>query len=308
VGVEINLPHIRLAADINAVQFYWNCNVFQSDFKGGPVRVAIQGERGSYSEEAVIQYFSEKYELISKEYLEDVFNAVKCGEADYGVIPVENSSTGSIRKSLDLLLTEDVRVIGEVKVKVSHALLGVKGAKLSDIERVYSHPEAISQCESFLRRNKWVVIPSPDTAGAARFVAEANDRRLAAVASERAASIYGLEVIARDIQDIPVNITRFFVISLSDEVSEDADTTAAFFATRHVPGALWRALGAFAKRGINLLWLESRPIKGEPWNYSFYVEFEGSISDDSVREAIRELGELSLWVKVLGSYKRMALE
>ncbi|MEM1521216.1 MAG: prephenate dehydratase [Candidatus Korarchaeum sp.] len=273
------------------------------------MRVSIQGERGSYSEEAVLQYFGMcAYELITKNYLEEVFDSVESGEADYGVVPVENSSTGSIRKSLDLLLARDVRVIGESKVKVSHALLGVRGAKLSDIERVYSHPEAISQCEGFLRRYNWTVIPSLDTAGAARFIADTKDRRSAAVASERAASIYGLEVIARNIQDVPVNITRFFVISLSEQVSQDADTTAAFFATKHTPGSLWRALGAFAKRGINLLWLESRPIKGEPWNYSFYVEFEGSLMKEATKEAIQELRELTIWVKVLGSYKRMSLE
>ncbi|MCS7102358.1 MAG: prephenate dehydratase [Candidatus Korarchaeum sp.] len=273
------------------------------------MKVAIQGERGSYSEEAALKYFRMcTYELITKNYLEEVFDSVQSGEADYGVIPIENSSTGSIRKSLDLLLAKDVKVVGESKVRVSHALLGVKGAKLSDIERVYSHPEAISQCEDFLRRCKWTMIPSLDTAGAARFIAENKDKRSAAVASERAASIYGLEVITRNIQDVPVNITRFFVISLSEQLSHDADATAAFFATRHTPGSLWRALGTFAKRGINLLWLESRPIKGEPWNYSFYVEFEGSLLDNFIREAIQELKELTVWVKLLGSYKRMPLE
>lgn len=246
--------------------------------------------------------------MIAKNYLEEVFDSVQSGEADYGVIPIENSSTGSIRKSLDLLLAREVRVIGESKVRVSHTLLGMKGVKLSDIERVYSHPEAISQCEGFLRGHNWVVIPSLDTAGAARFIAETNDRRSAAIASERAASIYGLEVIARNIQDMPVNITRFFVISLNEQLSRDSDTTAAFFATKHKPGSLWRALGAFAKRGINLLWLESRPIKGEPWNYSFYVEFEGSLRDEVIKEAIQELRELTIWVKVLGSYKRMSLD
>ena len=283
--------------------------VFQLGSAIGTVRIAIQGERGSYSEEAALQYFKAcDYELVMKNYLEEVFDSLLSGEADYGVIPIENSSTGSIRKSLDLLLSRDVKVVGEAKVKVSHALLAVKGVKLSDIERVYSHPEAISQCENFLRSRNWDVIPSLDTAGAARFIAETNDRRSAAIAGERAASIYGLEVIAREIQDIPLNITRFFVISSSERIDHDANTTAAFFATEHKPGSLWRALGAFAKRGINLLWLESRPIRGEPWNYSFYVEFEGSLLDSVVTEAVRELKELTIWVKILGSYKRMNLE
>jgi len=271
------------------------------------MRVAIQGERGSYSEEAARIYFkSLDFELLTKDHLDEVFDSVQSGEADYGVIPVENSTTGSIRKSLDLLLERDVRVIGEVKVKVSHALMSVKG-RIEDVKVVYSHPEAIAQCEKFLKGRNWIVVPSLDTAGAARIVADANDASLAAIASERAASIYGLKILARDIQDIPLNITRFFVISLRDQISEDADTTAAFFATSHKPGSLWRALGAFARRNINLLWLESRPIKGEPWNYSFYVEFEGSINEYAVREAIRELEELTIWIKILGSYRRMIL-
>ena len=271
------------------------------------MRVAIQGERGSYSEEAAHLYFkSQEFELLNKNYLDEVFDSIQSGEADYGVIPIENSTTGSIRKSLDLLLERDVRVIGEVKLKVSHALMSLKGS-LEDIRIVYSHPEAIAQCERFLREKGWVIVPSLDTAGAARIVANSNDTSLAAIASERAASIYGLKIVARDIQDNPLNITRFFVISPRDQISEDADTTAAFFATSHKPGSLWRALGAFARRNINLLWLESRPIKGEPWNYSFYVEFEGSINDYAVREAIRELEGLTIWIKILGSYRRMIL-
>lgn len=266
--------------------------------------VAIQGERGSYSDEAALKFFC-GYNPLSKRFLEEVFDSVTSGEADYGVIPVENSTTGSIRKSLDLLLESDVKVVGEVKVRVRHTLLGVKGARLEDIEVVYSHPEAISQCEGFLKSRDWAVIPSFDTAGAAKEVALVGDRRRAAIAGERVAEIYDLEILARDIQDLPHNITRFFVISREADWPKEADMTAAFFATRNVPGALWRALGVFAKRNINLLWLESRPIRKEPWNYSFFVEFEGSLWEDYVREAIKELEDQAIWVKVLGSYKRM---
>jgi len=268
--------------------------------------VAIQGERGSYSDEAALKFFGE-YDPLPKRFLEEVFDSVTSSEADYGVIPVENSTTGSIRKSLDLLLESDVKVVGEVKVRVRHALLGVKGAGLEDIEVVYSHPEAISQCEGFLKSRDWAVVPSFDTAGAAKEVALVGDRRRAAIAGERVAEIYGLEILARDIQDLPHNTTRFFVISREADWPKEADTTAAFFATRHVPGALWRALGVFAKRNINLLWLESRPIRKEPWNYSFFVEFEGSLWEDYVREAIKELEDQAIWVKVLGSYKRMSI-
>ncbi len=272
------------------------------------MRVAIQGERGSYSDEAARRFFQEGgYEPLSMRFLEEVFDSVESGEAEYGVIPVENSSTGSIRKSLDLLLERDVRVIGEVKVRVRHALLGVKGAKLDDIELVYSHPEAISQCEGFLKSRGWRVIPSFDTAGAAREVAEQGDRKRAAIASERVAELYDLEILAKDIQDLPHNTTRFFVITDEDEWPKDADTTSAFFATRHVPGALWRALGVFARRNINLLWLESRPIRREPWNYSFFVEFEGSLWEGYVNDALDELESESIWVKVLGTYKRTSV-
>ncbi len=269
------------------------------------MKIAIQGEKGSYSDEAARRFFQEReYIPLSKRFLEEVFDSVETGEADYGVVPVENSSTGSIRKSLDLLLERDVKVVGEVKVRVRHALLGVRGARLEDIEVVYSHPEAISQCEGFLKSRGWKVIPSFDTAGAAREVAERGDKRRAAIASERVAELYDLEVLARDIQDLPHNTTRFFVITSEGEWPRDADTTSAFFATRHVPGALWRALGVFARRNINLLWLESRPIRREPWNYSFFVEFEGSLWEGYVRDALEELENESIWVKVLGTYKR----
>ncbi len=270
------------------------------------MRVAIQGERGSYSDEAALIFFK-SYEPISKQSLEEVFDSVECAESDYGVVPVENSTTGSIRKSLDLLLKRDVSVVGEVKVRVRHALLGIRGSKIEDIKVVYSHPEAISQCEDFLKSREWEVIPSFDTAGAAREVAESGDMKKAAIAGERAASIYNLEVLARDIQDISHNTTRFFVIAKEGSWPKEADTTSAFFATRHVPGALWRALGVFAKRNINLLWLESRPIRKEPWNYSFFIEFEGSLWEDYVNEALKELEDHTIWVKVLGSYKRMSI-
>lgn len=270
------------------------------------MKVAIQGEKGSYSDQAASKFFN-KYELLSKRFSEEVFDSVEAGESDYGVIPVENSSTGSIRKSLDLLLVRDVRIVGEVKIRVRHALLGIKGATLEDIEVVYSHPEAISQCESFLKSREWTIIPSFDTAGAAREVAEQEDKRKAAIASEEASHLYGLEVLARDIQDLPHNATRFFVISKEGDWPKDADTTSVFFATRHVPGALWKALGFFARRNINLLWLESRPIRREPWNYSFFVEFEGSLWEDYINEALNDLKNEAIWVKVLGTYKRTSI-
>ncbi len=272
-------------------------------FAGRVMRVAIQGEKGSYSDEAASKFFGD-YEAIYSRFLEEVFDSVTSGEASYGVIPVENSTTGSIRKALDLLLENDVRVVGEVKIKIRHALLSVKGAKLEDIKVVYSHPEAISQCEGFLRSREWTVIPSFDTAGAAREVAKLGDRSKAAIAGEHVADIYNLDILARDIQDLPHNTTRFFVMGRQDSSMSEANTTSLFFATRHAPGALWRALGAFARRNINLLWLESRPIRKEPWNYSFFVEFEGSLLDENVKEALKELKDRTLWLKILGSYKR----
>ncbi len=267
------------------------------------VKVAIQGDKGSYSDEAAQLFFGD-YEPVFLRTFNDVFDLVESGEADMGVVPVENTTTGSIRKVLNLLLERDVYAIGEVKVKVDHALLAPKGATLDNIKYVYSHPEAISQCEGFLSSRDWQVIPRYDTAGSAREVAERADPSYAAIASERTAQLYGLSVLLREIQDVKPNITRFYVISRDAQWPRDADTTSAFFATRHVPGALWRALGAFAKRNINLLWLESRPIRGEPWNYSFFVEFEGSMHEDYVQEALKELEGQSVWVKLVGSYKR----
>ncbi len=268
------------------------------------MRVAIQGEKGSYSDEAARKFFGD-YEAIYNRFLEEVFDSVASKEADYGIIPVENSTTGSIRKALDLLLENDAKVIGEIEVRVRHALLSVKSANLEDIKVIYSHPEAISQCERFLRSRKWTVIPSFDTAGAAREVARLGDPRKAAIAGEQAAGIYKLNILARDIQDLYHNTTRFFVVSREGKwIDKEADTTSLFFATRHIPGALWRALGAFARRSINLLWLESRPIRKEPWNYSFFVEFEGSLSSENIKEALDELKDRTLWLKVLGSYKK----
>ncbi len=264
--------------------------------------VAFQGERGAYSEEAIHQFFGSEVQTLPREAFEGVLDAVDSGAAGYGMLPVENSTAGSINQAYDLLLDHDLRVWGEVILRVRHALLAPAGTTLADIEQVRSHPHALAQCRRYLSNHGWAARTAYDTAGSARDLAAAPAPGVASIASRLAGQIYGLEELDYGIEDSLYNYTRFFVLSHQDPPRAQRNKTSVVFAARHQPGALYECMGEFAKRRVNLTKLESRPRVNRPWQYIFYLDFDGHCQDPECEAALMGLLRRSSFVKLLGSY------
>ena len=268
------------------------------------LKVAFQGEIGAYSEIAVYEHFTSDIQTIPCKSFSDVFKSVEAGNVDYGVVPVENSIEGSVNQVYDLFLEYDLKVCGEIILKIEHCLLANRNADLNSIKVVYSHPQALAQCSNFLERLGCKIIPTYDTAGGAKIVKERGTNDVAAIASERAAEIYGMKVLARDISNTPDNYTRFLVISMEDLPPTGNDKTSIIFSLKHVPGSLYKALEEFALREINLTKIESRPTKRRPWEYNFYLDFEGHRNDPKCMEALKGLEKRATFIKILGSYPK----
>jgi chorismate mutase/prephenate dehydratase len=268
------------------------------------VEVAFQGEIGAYSEEAAFRYFGPDIQVKPFESLEDVFKAVEQDKTQFGIVPIENSLEGSIAKVYDLLLDSSLKVAGEIGLRVSHALIADPDATLDSIMKVYSHPQALGQCQAFLKHLKSELIPTYDTAGGVKLIKERKITDGAAIASTRAAEIYGMKVIASEIEDSPNNYTRFFILAKQDSPPTGKDKTSIVFSVKHKPGALFTFLEDLARRKINLTKIESRPTRQKPWEYNFYLDFEGHREDRTAREALEGLGDLAIYIKVLGSYPR----
>jgi len=267
------------------------------------MRIAYQGESGAYSEAAALLFAADADPLSCRRF-EDVFVAVAEGRAACGVLPMENSIGGSIHRNYDLLVEHELPIVGEVEVAVDHCLLVRPGARASDVKVVYSHPQALAQCERYLERLEGVeIVAVYDTAGGAKMVAEGGRTDAAAVASMRAADVFGLEIAARGIQDYAANITRFAIVGRTAAPPEDATKTSIVFALQSTPGALYKALSGFAVRDINLTKLESRPIRGRPWEYMFYVDVDAPRRSLVCGRALVHLGEFAQWVRTLGSYR-----
>jgi len=268
------------------------------------MRIAYQGEPGAYSEAAALA-FKPSASLLPCRTFEDVFRAVTEGAATHGVLPLENSIGGSIHRNFDLLVEHDLPIVGEVEVQVDHCLLAPPGVARRDIRRVFSHPQGLAQCEWFLRSLPDAeLVATYDTAGSAKLIRDEGLRDTAAVASARAAELFGLDVLVRGIQDFAANITRFVVVARSADRSAAGDRTTIVFALPNVPGALFKALSVFAVREIDLLKLESRPIRGKPWEYMFYADLDLGRHDARAARAIVHLAEFARWVRTLGSYPR----
>jgi prephenate dehydratase len=264
--------------------------------------VAFQGERGAYSEEAIYQFFGPEVETLPCPSLQGIFEAVESGAADYGALPVENSTAGSINRAYDLLLAHDLRVWGETIVRVRHALLAPPGVTLSDVQKVRSHPQALTQCKRYITDRGWEAESSYDTAGSARDLAAEPEDGVAAIASRLAGQLYELDELACGIEDSPHNYTRFFLLSLQDPPRAQRNKTSLVFASRHQPGALYECMGEFAKRNINLTKLESRPRVDRPWQAVFFLDFDGHCQDPACEAALMGLLRRSSFVKLLGSY------
>lgn len=265
-------------------------------------KVAYQGEPGAFSEGAVMRLFSDA-EPLPCATVRLAFSRVTSGEAEFGVVPMENSQAGSVNETYDLLLHSSlVRIVGEVLVQVDHALLGVPGARLEDVRRVYSHWQALAQCDDFLTALRVEMIPVHDTAGAARMVAEGARKEEAAVASVEAGVRVGLAVLAERIQTYPDNFTKFTVIGDHEAGLGQPEKTSLVFAVADRPGSLYSSLKPFADRGINLVKLESRPRRGSPFEYVFYVDITSPADEPDVRASLEEVREHTSMLKVLGSY------
>ena len=266
------------------------------------MKAAFQGERGAYSEMACYDFFGPEVDTLPLPSLEDVFQAVRDGTAEMGLVPVENSHAGTVAKTYDLLMVHDLFIVGETYQRIVHCLLANPGTRLEQIRRVYSHPQALEQCDAFLLSLAADGVMTRDTAGAARGVKERGSADEGAIAHEACAGLYGLEILKKSIETNQKNVTRFVIISQRPLKVTKAVKTSLIFATRHIPAALYKCLGGFATNGVNLTKIESRPHKGEKFGYLFYLDLEGHPEDKNVKEALRELDFFASFVKMLGSY------
>jgi prephenate dehydratase len=265
------------------------------------MKIAIQGEPGSFSDEAA-RTFVAGCRVVPCSVSAEVFDAVKSGKTDAAMIPIENSLAGSVAEHYDLLLSRDVFIVREFRLRIRHNLIAAPGIKLRDIKRVLSHPVALDQCRDFFRKHpKIVSVPFYDTAGSVKHVMSEQLRDSAAIASQQAAHEYGAKILQKSLEDDKNNFTRFFLIQRRRRVLDSANKTSVAFSLRNSPGALFKALSVFALRDLNLSKIESRPRRGSPWEYVFYVDFLSG-EDEPARLALRHLAEISEFVKVLGVY------
>lgn len=264
--------------------------------------VAFQGVSGAYSEDAIFQYFGPDTQTAPYQTLESVFEAVETGRADLGILPVENALTGSHPRAYELLMERDLRIRAEIILRIRHTLMAAPGRQLVDLKRVRSSLQSLNQCEKFIRRHNLTQIPAFDTAGSARDLAENPEPDLGVIASRLAAQIYKLDILEKEIEDAPFNYTRFFVLGSEDPPRAQRSKTSLIFSARHLPGSLYDCLGEFAERNINLTKIESRPRRNRPWQYLFYLDFEGHWQDPVAEAALLGLLRRAGFVKMLGSY------
>ncbi|MGH2735018.1 MAG: prephenate dehydratase [Actinomycetota bacterium] len=263
--------------------------------------VAYQGEAGAYSEEGVLATFPDSDHLPLAS-IRKVFESVEVGRADFGLVPIDNSQAGSINEAYDLFLKHGLHLVAETFVRVNHCLLALPGIAIDDLTEVMSHPQAIAQCEEFLTSLSVTVRAEYDTAGAAKRIVDEKLDRVGAIASRRAADVYGLEILAERIQTYPDNYTRFGAVSRDPKPLREPNKTSLVFGVGHVAGSLYRCIGAFAERHLNLTKLESRPRAGRPWEYVFYVDVEAPATDPAMVEALGEVSEHATFTRLLGTY------
>jgi len=266
--------------------------------------VAYLGPPATHTHLACLQHFGNSIQSLPQESIQDVFEAVEKRKASYGMVPIENSTEGVVNRTLDVLAESEVKICGEVLVRISHDLLSRNG-RLEDIEKIYSHPQALEQCRKRLRKAlpQVPLVETASTAKAAQLASE--DPKAAAIANTYAARIYGLTVIESRVEDYLNNYTRFLILSRENGKRTGWDKTSLLLSIPHTPGSLYQALRPFSEKGVNLTKIESRPVKGRPWEYVFFLDFEGHVTDARIIETMAQLKENVLFLKVLGSYPRI---
>ena len=267
------------------------------------MRVAFQGEPGAYSEQAVFEYFGE-VETVPCESFDAMFDSVASGKSDAALAPIENSLAGSIHQNYDLLLRHSLHITGEYFLRVRHCLIANHGVRKEDLKKVISHPQALGQCAGYLRSRGIKAEQVYDTAGSVKMLKESGARDTAAIASKRAAKLYGMPILEEGIEDNPENYTRFLAVQREPITPQGEAKTSIVFTLKNVPGSLFKAMSVFALRDIDLAKIESRPLAGKPWEYLFYIDFIGSIEEEAVKRALDHLGEYAIMLRVLGSYPR----
>jgi prephenate dehydratase len=270
------------------------------------IKTAFQGERGAYSEAALLAHFGRDAEPLACPSFDRLFAAVADGVAEAGMVPIENSLAGSVLENYDLLLAHAhvLPIVGEATLRVRHCLLAKPGTRLEDVKVCYSHPQALAQSMPFLKSHGIEARADYDTAGSAKALSERDEPGAAAIASARAAEIYGLEILAEGIQTREDNTTRFFVIRREAPVGMAREKASLVFAAANQPGSLYHCMGVFARRGLNLTKLESRPTLDKPWEYYFYLDFEGDLTVELVDEVLGELKPFTSFMRLLGVYPR----
>ncbi|MGS5516011.1 prephenate dehydratase [Clostridioides difficile] len=298
---ECNLNSSNEKFDLSNINKY---KTLKYEINKKNILVGFPGISGSFTEEALNKFFNKKISKKQFKEFEDVFVALKNKEIDYGIIPIENSSTGAISETYDLLRKYGFYIVGEECIKIDQNLIGIKGTKLEDIKEIYSHPQGIGQSSEFLKQNSnWKLIPFNNTATSAEFVKKLQDKTKAAIASKKAANIYELEIISPCINDITNNYTRFVVISNQIHIDEESNKMSIVFSVEHEAGKLYKVLGYFAENNINMTKIESRPMKDASWRYFFYIDFECSIYNPKVYNLLELIEHNTAYFKFIGVYK-----
>ncbi len=274
------------------------------------MKVGYLGNRGTFSEMAVHKTFNKvDYQAVGYADFDSLLDALESKEIHYCLLPVENSQTGMIFRTYDLLKDRNIYACKEVYVRIDEHLIGLKGTDIKLIQEVYTHPEPIAQCQGFFKNHPWIKpIPYYDTASSVQLVKETNDSTKAAIASKLSAELYGLEILAEKIQDHPDNITRFFCLSKEENIDQDANCTSLYFTVKHESKALFKVIEIFAKYDINMLKLQSRPINGRIFEYCFYLDIEANVVDTLMKQMIQEIKQHCIQFKILGCYTKQSVE
>lgn len=268
----------------------------------GRARVVFQGAEGAYSQAAMMQYFGDQVNSFHVETFRDAMIAIDEGSADFAVLPIENSTAGIVSEIYDLLVEFENYIVGEQIIKIEHCLMGVPGTELSDIKTVYSHPQSLMQSSRFLSQHRWQQISMQNNAFAAKKVAEDQDKSQAAIASEYAAKLYGLQVLLKGVNQSSTNSTRFIIVTNQKVFLKDAGKVSICFEVPHESGSLYHMLSHFIYNNLNMNRIESRPIEGRNWEYRFFIDFDGNLADSAVKNALRGLREEARNMKILGNY------